>query len=85
MLLYRIKNWIKSFFAKFKKTKFKVVYDSDLPKLLGSLGILEQLQKGVLHCAHCEAVITLDNLGLIFRKGGKIYFVCSNQNCLAKI
>ena len=85
MILYYIKNQIKYFFAKFRKTKLKVVHDRDLPRLLESLGILNRVQKGLFHCAQCKEVITLYNLGVIFRKKNKIYLICSKQDCLAQL
>lgn len=83
MILYFIKNQIRRLLLRFKKTELKVVYDKDLSELLKSLGILDKVKQGKFRCVHCGETITLHNLGVLFRKKGVIYIVCSKKECLA--
>ncbi|MBZ9572287.1 hypothetical protein KJA15_03080 [Patescibacteria group bacterium] len=85
MFWHKLTAYIRAFPYKFKKTKVKAVHESDLLKLLSSLGVLEQLKDGDYRCLNCSTVIDLDNLGAILVKDGKIKIICSNPNCITGI
>ena len=65
-----------------KNLGVKAVYDTDLEKLLSSLGILEDVITGCLKCHVCETPVDLDNLGTIFPHGGDIAVSCDSNRCV---
>lgn len=85
MFFHKILEYFKSLRSRFKRVKIRVVHDEDLIKLLDSIGITEQIDKGEYRCMHCEKTVSLDNLWAIKIKEKKIYIVCSNSECLNKI
>ena len=85
MFFYEILEYFKSLGNRFKKVKIRVVHDEDLTKLLDSIGITGQIEKGEYKCMYCEKTVSLDNLWAIKIKEKKIYIVCSNSECLNKI
>lgn len=85
MFWYKIINYIKALPYKFKRTRVSTVYESDLLKLLNSLGILDQVKDGGYRCLKCGTVIDLDNLEIILLKDKKIQIICSDPNCFTKI
>ena len=82
---YKLLNYIKAFRNKFRKTKIKAVYESDLIDLLTSLGVLEHIKNKKYRCLHCNKIITLDNLEVVTRQDKKVLFICSNSSCISKI
>ena len=65
-----------------KRVELKAIYDQDLERILGSLGILDKLIEGDLSCAACGCQVDLDNLGSIFPNGDEIGVSCDNERCV---
>lgn len=64
-----------------EKKSLRAVYDGDVPMLLSSLGLAEEVEKGTLHCACCDVRITEDNFGGILRKNGQLNVFCDKIRC----
>jgi len=82
MKLFRL---LLKFFKPRKKYKIKMVNEEDLERYLYSIGILESIKKGEMHCKFCGTKITFKNLQLIYPYNNKIYLICSRQECLEKL
>ena len=61
------------------------VYDDDLRKLLGNLGVLDQFDAGLLKCRFCGEVITEKNLNAIFPDNNEVALVCDKPECNAQL
>lgn len=85
LLIFKIKECIKSFPYRFKKAKIKAVYESDLVGVLQSLGVFGQISNGTEKCASCGDTIDLENIEALFLNKGKIKFICSKNDCVSKI
>ena len=68
-----------------KRVEVKAIYDQDLERMLGNLGILDKLIEGELNCAVCRCQVDLDNLGAIFPEGDEIGVSCDNDRCIRLI
>lgn len=66
----------------FKRQKIRAVYDSDLDRLLESLGAKQEILDGKHKCIVCGRVINLENLAVVYPKAGAIYFVCDHISCV---
>ena len=64
------------------KVTLQAVHDNDLVKILKRLNMYECVVEGKCRCFACNREITLDNLGGLFKKNGKIHLVCNNIRCL---
>jgi hypothetical protein len=72
-----------SFFKeRFTRKKFKVVYDSDVPKLLSSLGLLEKIERGEITCKNCNNKITIENFNHLRFTDGKFDLFCNKNDCI---
>ena len=65
-----------------KRCEVKAIYDQDLERMLGNLGILDKLIEGELSCAVCGCQVDMDNLGAIFPEGDEIGVSCDNDRCI---
>lgn len=63
----------------------KAVYDSDLERLLKSLGILDEFVAGTFNCFVCGCPVDLDNLGSIFSDDGEVCVSCDNNRCIRTV
>ncbi len=72
-------------FNRFKRKKIKAVFEDDLDNLLISLNIHKDVIEGKFYCLNCDNPITLENIGIILRKGGKIQLVCNNNKCISQL
>lgn len=82
MKLFRL---LLKFFTPKKKYKIKMVNEEDLERYLSSIGILESIKKGEMHCKFCGTKITLKNLQVIYPYNNKIYLICSRKKCLERL
>lgn len=85
LLKFRIQNYFRTLFRHFAKSKIKAVYDSDLPELLNSLGVLEKVKNGKVNCVYCGDAVNLDNLEAVFLKNKEVKFICSKPICISKL
>jgi hypothetical protein len=84
VLWLKLRQYLSRFVMSFKTTKLQLLYDKDVETLLLSIGELENIKAGKHKCHSCGVIITLDNLGAIFRENGKYYFLCNENKCLTK-
>ena len=82
---FKLKEGIKSVFARFRKVRVKAVHDSDLIEVLESLGVLDEIQTGGAKCSYCGGVVNLDTLEAVFSEGKVVKFVCSKNECISKL
>lgn len=68
-----------------KRLKIKAIWDSDLENMLRSMGLLESLLEGRLHCGVCGRAINLDNLAALFPYAGNIGVACDNNKCVQTV
>jgi hypothetical protein len=64
-----------------KHNRISAVHEKDLKELLESLNLLQEVNKGLIHCKFCGKKITLENLQCIYPKGNEIVFCCDNISC----
>ena len=81
----KIKERFKKFIHSFKRSKIKMVHESDLIGLLGSLGVLEKIEKDESFCTNCKKPININNIEAILSNHGEIQFVCSSPSCAARL
>jgi len=62
----------------------KAIHDSDLEKVLKKLGIYEKLVNREYRCHICGEVLSLDNLGGLYKENGEIRLVCDKIECLVE-
>lgn len=67
------------------KPEILAVHKQKLEEFLRSLGMWEPLSRGELHCAVCDATISMDNIGFIIPSGEDILFCCSNTECIYRL
>lgn len=72
------KRWI-------EREVISAVHDNDLQEYLSSIGILRKLELNEYHCAFCEAIVNLENIGAVFSKDGEIYVTCEQPKCTSMI
>lgn len=65
-----------------KHVSLPAVYDDDLAEYLNNLGLLSDLQAGLLRCKFCEDTVTLDTLHALLPDSGTISLVCSRVTCI---
>jgi len=68
-----------------KEEIIQTVHDQDLEKLLIKLDLLEKLKNGLLKCALCDTLITLDNLQGIFKEEEEIGLICDKPECYKRL
>jgi len=68
-----------------EKMTLRAVYEKDIEKLLGSLGILEDVKNGQHNCYFYEDRIYLENFGGIIRVGGNREIFCEKIDCYLKM
>ena len=81
----RINRSFKSLKYSFRRTKISVVHDEDLPSLITSMGLDDDIHNGRSQCEFCEEIINIDNLWGILIKEGRIQLICSNSDCLSEL
>ena len=65
-----------------EREELPAVYDSDLESVLDKLGILEALEQGNMKCGICGEPVSMDTIGCIFAKDGRVQLCCANPACL---
>jgi len=63
----------------------KAVHRRNLEDVLTKLGVIEPLRRGEFTCDVCGCVITMDNVGTVFKKDGRIHISCNRTDCLAAV
>ena len=79
--MIKIIKYIKHLFSRSKKQK--AVFDEDLINLLKSLGVLDSVNSGYYKCEECNCTITVDNIGILIKKGNEIKIKCNKIDCLS--
>lgn len=85
LVLFKIKNFFKTFPDRFGRTRVRAVYDSDLKNLIDSLGIRSEIDSGIYTCKFCDTPITFENLRAIQKEAGELKFICTKLECFSKI
>lgn len=67
------------------KGKIRAVHDQDLENFLQSIGILNKIKSGRLHCSFCGTVITMDNFQCVYPQNKTIKACCSAVGCYKSI
>jgi len=68
-----------------KSATVKAIYESDLRRVLQSLGILDKLIGGEMNCAICGCPVVFDNLGTVFPEGNDVGVSCDNNRCVRAV
>ncbi len=74
-------RWL-SFLGRFQKADVSLITDHDLTNLLKEIGQFNALVNGELRCAHCNTVLTFENLAGFVIKEGRYAFLCDAKICL---
>jgi hypothetical protein len=60
------------------------IHDWHLEKILSDLGLLGQVQRGMVTCSGCAEIVTMENLSALkLGPNQTILFVCDRNDCLA--
>jgi hypothetical protein len=74
-LMRKIRRWS-------KRSEILAVADQDLERWLGSIGLLQTLDRGELTCHVCGAPIRRDDLQLVASLEGHTVVVCDRSHCV---
>ncbi len=58
------------------------VHELDLPQLLRSLGLEEELKAGILGCELCEEPVSPDTIYALCPQNDEIFVVCAQPECV---
>lgn len=64
------------------REQVNAVFDDDLMRVLGDLGVRKKFERGDEKCKFCRNVVDLSNLASLFRQSGDLKFVCDSPECL---
>lgn len=81
LFILKIKEKIKAFINRFRRTSVRAVYDADIEKLTESLGINSGIKNGECKCKYCNATISFENLHALLKENGEIKLICSDIKC----
>jgi len=65
------------------RQKVMAVHEDDVKELLSKLGIIDQVEHNKIKCPICGQNITVQNVGLVYKKEGKLLIACNSSICLA--
>ena len=57
------------------------IHANDLVGVLQKYNLLHDIQNGRSRCTECSKILTLDNLGSMRRRDGKLVFTCNDILC----
>jgi len=63
------------------KETIRAIHPSDLPQVLASLGILENLKAGKVSCSICGDPLTLESFRAVVKIQGQLRFGCRKEGC----
>jgi alpha-D-ribose 1-methylphosphonate 5-phosphate C-P lyase len=63
----------------------RAIHHKDVASFFESIGFLEALQRGEIHCDVCGEQITLENFKATAKKSGKFLFCCDREFCVQKL
>jgi hypothetical protein len=66
-----------------KEEIIRTVLDEDIGKVLDSLGQLEAVQNGEIHCCGCGIPVSVKSIQIIMPlEDGSFEYVCNNTECV---
>lgn len=65
-----------------KKINIPAIHDNDLKEILEKLNLLEQFEKGNMHCINCNKRIDWNNLFALKVLDNKIVAFCDEPDCI---
>ena len=68
-----------------KKQELKAVHKQNLRKLLENWGLIDDFEAKKIKCDFCDEIVSENNMGALFSKDKKIFFVCPKIECLNKL
>lgn len=68
-----------------EKIVLRAIYEKDVEKFLGKVGLLEEIKSGDISCSFCGETMTIANFGGILRKKEKLRFFCDRIECYVKM
>lgn len=68
-----------------RRANVKAVWDSDLVRLLKSVGLFDTLAAGDLRCAICGRQVDLDNFGALFSDSDDVRAACDDLRCVRAV
>ena len=68
-----------------QKEIIRTIYHKDVADFFESIGLLEALQRGEIHCDVCGEQITLESFRASAKKSGKFLFCCDRGFCVQKL
>lgn len=63
----------------------KAIHSQDMKTYLASLGVLENVLKGISRCAICEKPVTLETIACLYPENTQVMFVCDNASCVESL
>lgn len=85
----RVRRWLVGWliklraFQRLQSAEVSLIEDDDLTSLLKQIGRWDELIDGRMRCAHCDKVLTLDNLSGFIVQEHQYQFFCDSQVCLS--
>ena len=57
------------------------IHANDLIGVLQKYDLLDGIERGLRKCTECSKILSLNNLGSLRRRDGKLVFTCDNILC----
>jgi hypothetical protein len=64
--------------------EINAIHEMELKEFLNNIGILEDINKGMIKCIYCGEIITINNFHCVFPLNGEIFVCCENMACRMK-
>ena len=82
MMIRILKKWLRRLkWRLFVRSKFHVIYDSDLDSFLKATGLDERIENGEEKCMKCDCEITKRNIYAIKKVEGVFRIICDSFGC----
>jgi hypothetical protein len=70
-------------YGEMKEEIIRTILDEDIEKVLDSLGQLDAVQNGEMHCRECGIPVSVKSIQIIMPlEGGSFEYVCNNTECV---
>jgi len=64
--------------------EINAIHESELEEFLNNIGILADINKGIIKCVYCGEIITINNFHCVFPSNGEIFTCCESTSCRIK-
>lgn len=61
------------------------VLDEELAAVLERLGLKARLDEGSLVCSACGDAVTVESIGIIYKRSGESHVACNKSECMLSV